>query len=484
MTDLLLVNPSAKLENYGPLTPFSAIEPPLWAALIAAYIRQHDYSVEILDAEAEGMDALQTAEAIHSRQPRLCAIVVLGINPSVSSTPKMTAVRKLVSLLKHDVWMVLTGLHPSALPEKTLQETGVFVAQGEGFQTILGLLRADLQGDLDDVPGLWWREGIIKDTIKCGPPAPLVDVDDLPMAAWDLLPMEKYRCHNWQALGDPERRSPYAMVYTSLGCCFTCSYCNIHAMYGGKPGIRYRNPLKVAAEIDYLVRTHDVHIFKFMDEMFALKKGHVMETCEAIAALGHDLNIWAYARADTLTPDMAQAMRRAGIRWLCFGFESASEAVRLGVAKRYHQEEIARVVALCRWAGINIIANFLVGLPDDDLETMQETLDMAKRFNFEYFNLYACAAYPGSPLYEEAVAKGLRLPREWEDWSQFSPNFLPMPTKHLTAGQVLEFRDRAFREYFSRAEYLAMVREKFGEVAVRHIEEMLKVKVVRHAPRD
>jgi radical SAM superfamily enzyme YgiQ (UPF0313 family) len=439
--------------------------------------------VAILDAEVEGLTVEETARKITKYNPLLTAIIVLGINPSVSSTPKMTAIAQIIRKVKKYspyIKTVVGGLHPSALPDMTLRETRTdFVSEGEGFLTIHGLLQTlkfKAPSAAQFVPGLWYDE---PGTRIYGGKANLINVDSLPMAAWDLLPMEKYRAHNWSCLDRLDQRSPYAVVFTSFGCPFSCTYCPIHAMYGGKPGIRYRDPQKVAEEIDHLVKNYGVRNIKFMDEMFALKQSHVIAVCQRIAKLGHDLNIWAYARADTLTQDMAKVMREAGIRWLCFGFESASETARRGVAKRYKQEEIGRVVDVCHSAGINIIANFMVGLPDDDFETMQATLDMAKHYNFEWFNIYACAAYPGSQLYEDAQKKGVKLPKKWEDYSQFSPGFVPLPTKYVSAEEVLRFRDKAFQEYFSRPEYLKMIEGKFGVKAREHIEEMLKVKVER-----
>lgn len=479
MTDLLLVNPSAKAETYGELSQFSAFEPPLWCALLAAYVRERGHSVAILDAEAEGLGAEDTAKRIAEQDPLVAAIIVLGSNPSVSSTPKMTAVTRMVKELRKLsplTRIALGGLHPSALPEKTLRETKAkFVCQGEGFRSLSELVDRLKFSTYLIAPGLWYREG---DVTTYGGKADLIDPNEIPMAAWDLLPMERYRAHNWQCLGS-DKRSPYAMVYTSLGCPFNCQFCNIHAMYGGKPGIRYRNPEKVAEEIDHLVRAYGVHIFKFMDEMFALKRSHVLEVCDQIAALGHDLNIWCYGRVDTVDMEMLRAMRRAGMRWICFGFESASEIARMSVGKKYATAEIERVREMCRRADINIIANFMVGLPDDDMETMRETMDKAKELNFEYLNLYCCAAYPGSQLYERAVREGTRLPKRWADYSQFSPKFIPLPTKYVSAQEVLRFRDSAFEEYFGRPEYLNMVEGKFGVRAREHIEGMLRVKIRR-----
>jgi hypothetical protein len=141
-TELILVNPGSRAQMYGKLgASLSGIEPPLWAGLIAAFIREHGYSVKIIDADAENWSPEYTAEKIVKYSPTLAAIIVLGTNPSASSTPKMTAVGEVLSALKRknpDIKTILVGLHPSALPEKTLKEEDTdFVCQGEGFYTVL-----------------------------------------------------------------------------------------------------------------------------------------------------------------------------------------------------------------------------------------------------------------------------------------------------------------------------------------------------------
>jgi hypothetical protein len=88
-------------------------------------------------------------------------------------------------------------------------------------------------------------------------------------------------------------------------------------------------------------------------------------------------------------------------------------------------------------------------------------------------------AYPGSKLFDQALAEGWRLPENWDAYGQLSPNALPLPTRHLSAAEVLSFRDRAFREYFDRPEYFALVRGRFGPEAEAHIHEMLGAAALR-----
>ena len=182
---------------------------------------------------------------------------------------------------------------------------------------------------------------------------------------------------------------------------------------------------------------------------------------------------------DTVSEPMLKKMKQAGINWLCYGFESASSRVRGGVAKKTEQEVTRKAIEMTQAAGIYILANFIFGLPDDDLETMQATLDMAKEYNFEYVNFYMAMAYPGSQLYRDAVEQGVKLPETWHGYGQFSEDALPLPTKYLSPAEVMRFRDNAFREYFSNPGYLEMIRQKFGQEIVEHIGDMLKNKIKR-----
>jgi len=172
-------------------------------------------------------------------------------------------------------------------------------------------------------------------------------------------------------------------------------------------------------------------------------------------------------------------MKQAGINWLAFGIESASKKVREGVVKKIRQEARKRAVEMTHAAGIYVIGNFIFGLPDDNFETMQETLNMAKELNCEYANFYVAMAYPGSQLYEDALKKGIKLPKEWYGYSQYSEETLALPTKYLSSPEVLRFRDEAFVEYFSNPKYIEMIKEKFGPKVVEHIKEMLEHKMQR-----
>ena len=137
------------------------------------------------------------------------------------------------------------------------------------------------------------------------------------------------------------------------------------------------------------------------------------------------------------------------------------------------------MVELIQNANIRVIGNYIFGLPDDDQRTMQETLDMATELNCEFANFYCAMAYPGSKLYDIAVKEGWKLPNEWHGFSQHSYEMLPLPTKHISAKEVLKFRDDAFHKYFENPDYLRMIGEKFGEKVKKHIQGMTKTRLKR-----
>lgn len=482
MADLLLVKPGNQKKLYGELSQsLSAIEPPLWAGLIAAFIREKGYSVKIIDAEADNWSPDYVADKIIEHNPLLACVVVSGTNPSASTMnmPGAGAILRELKKKAPEIKTLIGGLHPSALPERTLREETVdFLCQGEGFETILNLLQTLKSGSENyDINGLWY----IKDNkIISNPQAPLIkNLSELPMVAWNLLPMDKYRAHNWHCFNHINERQPYAVIYTSLGCPFKCTFCCINAIFG-RPGIRYRSPQKVVEEIDYLVKTYNMKNIKILDECFVLKESHVIELCDLIIQRGYNLNMWAYGRIDTIDENLLKKMKQAGINWLAFGIEAGSQKVREGVSKgKFGKDAIKKAIQMTHDAGIYIVGNFIFGLPDDDFETMQETLDLAKELNCEYTNFYVTMAYPGSQLYEDAIKQGIPLPENWLGYAQFSEETFPLPTKHLSNVDVLRFRDRAFEEYHNSLKYQNMIREKFGEETLKHILEMLKRKIRR-----
>jgi len=487
--DLLLINPGSRKQVYQSLgNELAAIEPPVWAGMMASFVRLRGYSVEIVDAEAEHLTPEQVASRVQDAQPRLAAVVVYGHQPS-ASTQNMPAAGATASAIKNitpDQRVILLGGHVASLPERTLaEENADFIATGEGLYTLVELLDALRSDDpqLKNVRGLGYRDA---EGAHINAPAPLLmQLDsEMPGLAWDLLPMERYRAHNWHCFSHLERQ-PYAAIYTTLGCPYHCTFCCIQSPFKSGQARENVNSYRmwsanaVLAQIDTLVTRYGVRNLKIADEMFVLNPRHVETICDGIIERGYDLNIWAYARVDTVRDSMLDKLRRAGFRWLAFGIEAADEAVRDDVDKGFGQDEIFATLQKVRDAGIYVIANYIFGLPEDTQESMQKTLQLALDLNSEFANFYATMAYPGSPLYAMAMERQWPLPKRWSGYSQHSVDTSPLPTRHVTAADVLRFRDGAFDRYFSDAAYLSRVETVFGDATVEHIRAMASHRLQR-----
>jgi radical SAM superfamily enzyme YgiQ (UPF0313 family) len=178
--------------------------------------------------------------------------------------------------------------------------------------------------------------------------------------------------------------------------------------------------------------------------------------------------------------DALALFKRAGVNWLALGIEAGSQVVRQEVSKGSFQEvNIREVCKTINDADINIISNYIFGFPDDTLETMQQTLDLALELNSEMANMYPCQALPGSPMYHIAKKNGWALPDTFEGYAFLSYESQPLPTKTLSAAEVLRFRDQAWQTYFTNPAYLALVERRFGAQERRNVEDMAKIHLKR-----
>ena len=128
---------------------------------------------------------------------------------------------------------------------------------------------------------------------------------------------------------------------------------------------------------------------------------------------------------------------------------------------------------------INIISNYIVGLPEDTYETMTDTLNLALELNTEMMNVYPCQALPGSKLYAMAKEEGWDLPNNYEEFAFLSYECKPLPTKYLSSSEVLQFRDYFWETYFKNPAFLKKVETKFALQQRLNVEEMASHKLKR-----
>ena len=284
-------------------------EPPVWSSLLANAVRQRGYSASAFStrrrwprARRDGAAHRRRERAAHGvRDLRPAAVGVDAVHARRPARPRRwCGGRRAPSLV--------LGTHPSALPERTLREEPYTLRLRRGGARDDPRLSAAERSSRRRPGPLVARR---RRRLRHNPPAPLTaDLDaaspaGVGPARRDALPRPQLallRAH--------PRRQPYASMHTSLGCPYQCTFCCINAPFGkpiatacGRPTQRDRGdrPPGRAATASRNI--------KFVDEMFVLNRKHVLGICDRLIERGHELNIWAYARVDTVKDEFLDKLK-------------------------------------------------------------------------------------------------------------------------------------------------------------------------------
>ena len=505
MIDALFVVPGNAKGVYQALSDdYSAIETPTWALLLAESCRSVGYNVKILDITAEKLSHKNAVDRIIEINPKFIVFVVYGQNVNAGTT-NMSGAVALSSFIKSNKInspIIYIGSHVQALPIDTLEKESSIdiICTNEGVYSLRSLLNLEKINPvaLSKVKGIGYRDfdKVILTPAEKVVPQERLDVD-LPGYAWDLLPFEEkpfdlYRSPMWHAEYNFNQRSPYAAIQTSLGCQFKCEFCMINiinrddndaiGVAGNYNSMRYWSTGFIIKEFDKLIKM-GVKTIRIVDEMFLLNPKYYIPLCEQLSERNKDdsLRMWAYSRIDTIRrPGILNLVRQAGIKWLALGIESGDKAIRLEVSKgKFDDVNISQVIENVHDADIEVMANYIFGLPSDTKETMKKTFDLSKDLCTAGWNTYAAMALPGSQLYKTAIEKQYTLPEDYAGYSFHAYNTQPLPTEFLTPEEVLEYRDQCFTDYHLYEPFLRKIENKFGIDAVENIKKMTKVKLKR-----
>ena len=503
--DALFITPNNSKGIYQKLSDeYAAIEPPTWSLLLAESCRKKKFKVKILDANAEKLSLKEIKNRILNTNPKLLCFVVYGQNVNAGTTNMSGAVNLSNYLKENNIKqpIIYIGSHVQSIPIETLKKEPSIdiVLTNEGVYSLHNLLKLDSfnNDNLINIKGIGFRysgkpmltmpENIV--------PQEKMDTD-LPGYAWDLLPymnkpFDLYRAPMWHAEYKKEFRSPYAALQTSLGCRFGCNFCMINminrndndeiGVSGNYSNMRYWSPEFIINEFDKLI-TYGVNTIRIVDEMFLLNPKYYIPLCEMLSKRNKDdkLRMWAYSRIDTIKrPGILDIVRKAGIKWLCLGIESGDKKIRLEVAKgKFEDVDVREIVRKIHQSDIEVMANYIYGLPGDDKSTIKKTYDLSIELNTSGWNTYAAMALPGSQLYKDAIEKNYKLPENYEGYSFHSYNTQPLPTKHLSAAEILKIRDENYINYHKNEAFLNRIKNKYGIEAMQNILEMTKIRLKR-----
>ncbi len=309
---------------------------------------------------------------------------------------------------------VLGGPHATALPLQTLTDHPQLdaIVIGEGEYTLPALLHAWRNNERwDHIAGLAFQDKNGPHLTATG--AIIDNLDALPLPAWELFDIKRYTCFY-------PLTSTSIPILTARGCPYQCRFCN--RALGNR--MRYRTLESVNGEID---RALSLSIFnlEFSDETFTLRKDRALAVCEHLIDVDPAQRVrWVtQTRVDLLDEEIALAMRRSGCTAINFGLESGSERVLSSHCKGITLPQMHQAVALCRRHRIKVLANVILGSPQETAATLRETKQLIFSLRPDRLAVNQLIAFPGTDYYRAAKAAEEGLCLLHEDWSRYHPQF-------------------------------------------------------------
>ena len=264
------------------------------------------------------------------------------------------------------------------------------------------------------------------------------DLNDLPIPLHHLLPLDKYRI--------PMVKGPYTFIVTSRGCTAGCKYCIKHVSY--QFSIRIRTPENIMQELWVLDKLgiHNIHMYA---DLFTVNREQVVGLCNLIIKEGLKIRWTCNSRVDYVDEEMLHLMAKAGCWYISWGIESANEQILKRAAKGYRLEQAPRALKWAHEAGIKNWGYFIIGLPGETVETIQQTIAFAKRLPLDIALFHIAAPYPGTPFFFDVLENNWFRPgTQWESVDMDRSTVLDYPG--LTAEQLEYWQKRAFREWAFR----------------------------------
>jgi len=448
---VLLIHPSFDLkEQYGELSEI--IEPmlPLSLGSLGAYLEYKGVQVKVLDEQIEYLHPEVLERHLGEFLPDVVGITVL--------TPTANRAYRLAQDIKKidsGILVVFGNAHPTLLPEEVLSHASVDIAvRGEGEITLWEVVKwfceGNLKDHLKDIEGISYRgeSGVVH---NAGRPYEK-NLDTFPPFAYHLL------------IPDPEKpRYHPGHLTTSRGCPWECIFCSSRSISGS--AYRTLSVERVLKDLTLLTEKYSIRSFVFDDDNFIVNKARAHQICDEIIKRGFQKRLkWhCQGRGDLADEPLLRKMKQAGCVSLSFGIETASQRLLDLINKREKVEDNILAVRLCQKVGIQSRGSFILGLPTETKEESRQTIRLAKKLPLTYAKFSLATPYPGTRLYDMAVAEGLAVDGDWTRYSttvglgRYEPIYAP---RGRTTGELKRLQRWANLSFYLTPRRLMSMFEK------------------------
>lgn len=432
------------LETYGSLRKIAAVYFPLGLGYIAAVLRENGfYEIDLFDPEAERFGWEDIKDRIKSFEAE-----VIGLSCVTATYPAARKIARLIKSINKEAFVVIGGVHVSAVPEETVQECPEIdlVVIGEGEYTFLEICqRLEKREKLDNLPGIALRQGR---KILCSSARNFItDLDRIPFPARHLVDLSKYTTPSHMDIGEKS-----VTLISSRGCPAQCTFCASWIVAGRK--FRAHSPDYVVREIEYLQGKYGFKYFIFEDDSFTIDKERVQQICRLLIKRKKKI-IWScFGRVTTVDRSVLKLMKKAGCYLIGYGIESGDKLIRKNIKKGITEEQCRKAFKLSKEAGLKTQGFFMIGNPDETEETIKKTIDFAIQLNPTLAFFSPLVPYPGTEIYNNLCGEHFTPSYNWSNYSAFG-NHLAFRLHSLPLEKIKHYCSLANRRFYLRPAYIA-----------------------------
>ena len=349
-------------------------------------------------------------------------------------------------------------------PEYFLRKTKAdFVCMGEGEKTVVDICNRDL--GFKDIKGIAYLRD--KKLVQTKPREVIKDLDTISFPSWHLFDMNHYCLAPYPNSKHTDRTFP---VLASRGCSFKCNFC-----YRMLPGIRFRSPENIVAEIKELKEKYHINYIAFYDELLMASKKRTTEVCNAIIEADLDVRWCCDGRLNFAKPEILKLMKKAGCTFINYGIESYDNQVLKNMHKQLTTEQIDVGLQNTVNEGISPGINVIFGNYGDTEKILMKGVKLILKYTdySQMRTIRPVCSYPGSELYYDALKQG-----KLKDIADFYEN------KHINSDLItVNFTDMSDKAFYELLYYYnkRLIIDYLNKQTTRHLDVMQKLYVEQDA---
>lgn len=424
-TRIILINPPLLADNtHHPLFP------PLGLMYLAAVLKQDDHEIKIIDCPVENLDHKKLTKELASFNPKLIGIT--SMTPTIKSA---ILVAKNAKEDFPDSKVIFGGPHATFMDQQILEEEKAvdIIVRGEGELTLQELAKKELNiKNLQKIKGITFRK---KNQIIQTENRPYIqNLDELPLPAYEYVPIEKYRIHG----------KTHLPIMTSRGCPFQCSFCVASEIFGAR--FRARSYINVVNEIEWLRDKFGANAISFQDDTLTFDRKRIINICNEIKKRKIDLPWGCQTRVDQVTKEILSKMKSASCNLVSFGIESGCQKILEAVRKKITLSQAQKAIKWAKEEGLFVAVSTIMGYPGETKEMMNQTLDLIRKIEPDDAWLCIATPYPGTDLRKLVEKNGWRISDDWTKYDTMHPVF---ENPNLPSEDLAKMRTKFYDNLYS-----------------------------------